>query len=214
MNLCISPQQFDQFRTLITIIPSSDARSTLQRHPESKQHLLLGGNPKNLESFSKPQSKGRERLTDNLRDKLKYSPKMTKTKLRDLDGPLSHPSRDRYADDIRNEHASGETRSRTADLEKENMRVLDASLEEDDKETMRIDEELRRSSDEVLRKSLQIKSNLERQTSTIKKLLAVREQRNMGFDNLHSDLVRYRLQLDTTQKNLEKFRVLKSTIAP
>ncbi|TGO67166.1 hypothetical protein BOTNAR_0047g00340 [Botryotinia narcissicola] len=188
MNLCISPQQFDYFRPLITMVPSSDARSTLQRHPESKRHLLLGGNPKNIESFSKPQSNGRKRHTDNLRDKLNYSPKMTKTKLRDLDGLLSYPSRDRYADDFRNEHASGETRSRTADLEKENMKVLGASLEDDDKETMRIDEELRRSFDEVLRKLLQIKSNLERQISTIKKLLAVREQRNMGFDNLHSDL--------------------------
>ncbi|TGO19068.1 hypothetical protein BTUL_0006g01030 [Botrytis tulipae] len=94
------------------------------------------------------------------------------------------------------------------------MKILGASLEDDDEETMRIDEELRRSFDEVLRKSLQIKSNLERQISTTKKLLALREEPNMGSDNLHSDLVRYKLQLDTAQKNLEKFRVLKSTIAP
>ncbi|KAF7887493.1 hypothetical protein EAF00_009787 [Botryotinia globosa] len=214
MNFCISPQRFDQLKTLITIIPSSDARSNLRRRPQSKQHLLLWGNPKYLESFSKPQSKGRERHTYNSREKLKYSQKMTKTKFRDLDGPLNCPSRDRYADHIRNERTSVETRPRVADLEKENMKVLGASLEDDNKKTMRIDEELRRSFDEALRKSLQIKSNLERQISSIKKLLALGEEPNMGSDNLHSDLVRYKMQLDTTQKNLEKFRVLKSTIAP
>ncbi|THV43671.1 hypothetical protein BGAL_1186g00010 [Botrytis galanthina] len=214
MNLCISPHQFDQFRTRITTIPFSDARSTRQRHLDSKGHLLLRGNPKNLEASSKSQYKGRERHTDNLRDKLKYDPKMTKTKLKDPDGPLSYASRDRYEDDIRNEHTSSKTRPRIADLEKESMKVLGASLEDNNKETMRIDEELRRSFDEVLRKSLQIKSNLERRISTVNKLLALREEPNMGPENLHSDLVRYKQQLDTNQKNLEKFRDLKSTIAP
>ncbi|KAF7933953.1 uncharacterized protein EAE98_003662 [Botrytis deweyae] len=214
MNLCISSQQFDQFRTPITIILSSDARSILQRHPESKRHISPGENPKNLEAFSKPQSKERERHTGSSRENLKYGPDMTKTKLRDLDGPVKRPSRERYADYPRNEHTSVKTRPRIVDLNKKNTKVLGASLKDDNKEMMRIDEELRRNFDEVLLKSSQIKSNLERQILTTEELLSLREESETSSGDLHTDLLRYKQQLDITQKNLKKFRDIKSTIAP
>ncbi|TGO83483.1 hypothetical protein BPOR_0640g00040 [Botrytis porri] len=203
MNLCIYSQQYNQLRTFITIILSSDAKSTLQRHPESKRRLSLGQNPKNLEAFSKTQSKGRERHTDNLRDRHKHGLDMTNTKLRDLEGPLKRKSRERYAGDFRNEHTSVKTRSRIADLDKESMKVLGASLEDESKEMMRIDEELRRSFDEVLLKSSQIKSNLKRLISTTKELLVLRGEPRTSSGDLQSDL-----------RNLKKIRDLKSTIAP
>ncbi|TGO20356.1 hypothetical protein BPAE_0304g00110 [Botrytis paeoniae] len=222
MNLCFSSQQSDQFRNLITMVLSSDVRSTLQRHPESKRQLSLGKTPRGLDVFSKSQSKGRERHTDNLRgnlrDKLKYGPDMTNTKLRDLEGSLKRTSRERYADYRRNEHTSVKARHKITDLNKENMEVLGASLEDDNKEMMRIDEELRRSFDKVLLKSSQTESNSKRQISTTEELLALRGEPEASSGDLHSDLqsdlVKYKQQLDITQKNLKKIRDLKSSIAP
>ncbi|TGO51155.1 hypothetical protein BCON_0167g00070 [Botryotinia convoluta] len=98
---------------------------------------------------------------------------MTNTKLWDLEGPLKRTPRERYADYPRNEHTSVKTRYKITDLNKENMEVLGASLEDDNKEMMRIDEELRRSFDKVLLKSSQIESNLKRQISTTEELLAL-----------------------------------------
>ncbi|KAF7953071.1 hypothetical protein EAE96_006291 [Botrytis aclada] len=214
MNLCISSHQYDQIKKIITIILPSDERSTHQRHPESKRNLSLGENLESLEVLPKTESKRIERHTDDIGDNPKYGLDMTNTKLRDLEGPLKRPSRDRYADDFRNEHTSIEPRPIRTDLDKENMKVLDASLEDDNEEMMRIDEELRRSFDEVLLKSSQMKSNLKWQILAAEELLALRGELRMSSGDLYSDLVRYKQQLDTTQKNLKKFRDLKSTIAP
>ncbi|TEY50266.1 hypothetical protein BOTCAL_0279g00010 [Botryotinia calthae] len=171
MNLCISPQQVDQFRTLITIITCSDAsKSTHQRHPELKRNSSLGATPKTLEAFSKPQSKGRERHTDNLRDNLKHGREMRKAKLGDLEGSLERPFTIRYADASTNKYAV-KTRPKIADLNREDMKVLSAFLEDVNKEATRIDEELRRSSNEVLLKFLQIESTLKRKIWTTKELL-------------------------------------------
>ncbi|EMR87104.1 hypothetical protein ACHAQE_006219 [Botrytis cinerea] len=214
MNLCISSQQIDQFRTFITIITCLYAsRSTYQRHPEVKRNSSLGATPRTLEAFSKPQSKGRERHRDNLRDNIKHVTEMRKAKLGDLEGSLELPSTIRYADASSNEYAV-KTRPKIADLNREDMKVLSAYLEDDNKEAMRIDEELRRSFNEVLLKSLQIESTLKRKIWTTKELLNSRGKPKMSSDDLYDDLTRYKQHLVTTQKNLEKVRDLKCTIAP
>lgn len=192
MNLCISSQQVDQFRTLITIITFSDAsRSTHQRHPEPKRNSSLGATPKILEAFSKPQFKGGERQTDDLRDNLKHGTEMRKAKLGDSEGSLERPSTIRYADASGNEYVV-KTRPKTADLNREDMKVLSVSLEGDKKEAMRIDEELRRSFNEVLLKFLQIESTLKRKIWTTKKLLNSRGKSKMSSDDLYNDLTKYK----------------------